>query len=115
KYNDPPDVYSVFVRIVVFFFQAEEGVRERTVAGVQTCALPMWIGKKWRSITGTGKGLSLITGYWNGSAITRISSAGWKPAGRIRSEERRVGKENEGQREAQQKRQDLHHEQEQRK
>lgn len=41
--------------------------------------------KKWRSITGTGKGLSLITGYWNGSAITRISSAGWKPAGRIRS------------------------------
>src|SRR5207248_8557297 len=26
---------------VVFFFQAEDGIRDRTVTGVQTCALPI--------------------------------------------------------------------------
>src|SRR5207248_9151942 len=26
-----------------FFFQAEDGIRDRTVTGVQTCALPIWI------------------------------------------------------------------------
>src|SRR5207248_4048848 len=25
-----------------FFFQAEDGIRDRTVTGVQTCALPIW-------------------------------------------------------------------------
>src|SRR5207248_7935568 len=28
----------------VFFFQAEDGIRDRTVTGVQTCALPIWVG-----------------------------------------------------------------------
>src|SRR5207248_8150329 len=27
--------------IVFFFFQAEDGIRDRTVTGVQTCALPI--------------------------------------------------------------------------
>src|SRR5207248_7004582 len=26
-----------------FYFQAEDGIRYRTVTGVQTCALPIWI------------------------------------------------------------------------
>src|SRR5207245_7168176 len=26
----------------VFFFQAEDGIRDATVTGVQTCALPIW-------------------------------------------------------------------------
>src|SRR5689334_24705060 len=26
-----------------FFFQAEDGIRDGTVTGVQTCALPIWI------------------------------------------------------------------------
>src|SRR2546430_3402187 len=26
----------------VFFFQAEDGIRDLTVTGVQTCALPIW-------------------------------------------------------------------------
>ena len=25
-----------------FFFQAEDGIRDRLVTGVQTCALPIW-------------------------------------------------------------------------
>src|SRR5699024_12144258 len=28
--------------IFVFFFQAEDGIRDRNVTGVQTCALPIW-------------------------------------------------------------------------
>src|SRR5699024_11988704 len=29
---------------LVFFFQAEDGIRDRNVTGVQTCALPIWGG-----------------------------------------------------------------------
>ena len=28
--------------LVVFFFQAEDGIRDHCVTGVQTCALPIW-------------------------------------------------------------------------
>src|SRR5207237_1922759 len=28
----------------VFFFQAEDGIRDSSVTGVQTCALPIWNG-----------------------------------------------------------------------
>src|SRR5437867_3539326 len=31
----------MFVSFVFFFFQAEDGIRDRTVTGVQTCALPI--------------------------------------------------------------------------
>src|SRR5256886_9225649 len=27
----------------LFFFQAEDGIRDLTVTGVQTCALPIWL------------------------------------------------------------------------
>src|SRR6266536_4095264 len=30
--------------IVFFFFQAEDGIRDPLVTGVQTCALPIWAG-----------------------------------------------------------------------
>src|SRR2546430_6155481 len=33
-----------------FFFQAEDGIRDLTVTGVQTCALPIY----WRERPGTG-------------------------------------------------------------
>src|SRR5437867_258486 len=36
---------SVFLFLFVFFFfQAEDGIRDRTVTGVQTCALPICRG-----------------------------------------------------------------------
>src|SRR5699024_11584518 len=35
--------YVVRVVVVVFFFQAEDGIRYRNVTGVQTCALPISI------------------------------------------------------------------------
>src|SRR2546430_10788868 len=31
--------------LTYFFFQAEDGIRDLTVTGVQTCALPIWIGE----------------------------------------------------------------------
>src|SRR6202158_70842 len=30
----------------IFFFQAEDGIRDPVVTGVQTCALPIWIGSR---------------------------------------------------------------------
>src|SRR2546430_125820 len=30
-----------FIAAVIFFFQAEDGIRDLTVTGVQTCALPI--------------------------------------------------------------------------
>src|SRR5256886_477988 len=32
---------SVFITLSFFFFQAEDGIRDLTVTGVQTCALPI--------------------------------------------------------------------------
>src|SRR3990170_7395685 len=32
------------VYLVFFFFQAEDGIRDDLVTGVQTCALPIWPG-----------------------------------------------------------------------
>ena len=31
----------------VFFFQAEDGIRDYKVTGVQTCALPICDGAEW--------------------------------------------------------------------
>src|SRR2546430_7199721 len=34
--------------VVIFFFQAEDGIRDLTVTGVQTCALPIYLEIAWR-------------------------------------------------------------------
>src|SRR2546427_7307399 len=34
--------YSYFLQLFFFFFQAEDGIRDLTVTGVQTCALPIF-------------------------------------------------------------------------
>src|SRR5205085_4985261 len=80
-----------------FFFQAEDGIRDLTVTGVQTCALP--ISCRFESDLGargrTRTDMALRPGDFKSHAST-IS-----PPGRAqdmvgemeRSEERRVGKE----------------------
>src|SRR2546430_13104831 len=40
--------------IVFFFFQAEDGIRDLTVTGVQTCALPILFGRLFHSSEDTG-------------------------------------------------------------
>src|SRR2546430_4054327 len=36
-----PDLVAVVSKLFFFFFQAEDGIRDLTVTGVQTCALPI--------------------------------------------------------------------------
>src|SRR2546430_4528408 len=45
---------SLFRPVWVFFFQAEDGIRDLTVTGVQTCALPISVGPDdfWRRRSG---------------------------------------------------------------
>src|SRR5256885_11393611 len=73
-----------------FFFQAEDGIRDYKVTGVQTCALPILTVEKIaapfprRSLT---MSCSRRKGPRSGSR--RLSTSSWVD----RSEERRVGKE----------------------
>src|SRR5256885_10906537 len=39
-----PTAISIHVCMSLFFFQAEDGIRDYKVTGVQTCALPILIG-----------------------------------------------------------------------
>src|SRR5256886_7659979 len=41
-----------------FFFQAEDGIRDLTVTGVQTCALPIYLGAGARVLRASGDPLS---------------------------------------------------------
>src|SRR5256885_8615827 len=36
--------FQLYVREFFFFFQAEDGIRDLTLTGVQTCALPIYLG-----------------------------------------------------------------------
>src|SRR2546429_3400151 len=38
-----PRCFSSFLTLCFFFFQAEDGIRDVAVTGVQTCALPIWL------------------------------------------------------------------------
>src|SRR6266581_3900782 len=62
-----------------FFFQAEDGIRDGRVTGVQTCALPI------SRAMSSGGGVAGAGALSSPAVIFRITSA--------RSEERRVGKE----------------------
>ena len=84
-----------------FFFQAEDGIRDTSVTGVQTCALPIY--EKW-SVKKAGALLQRERGSIKSGALPQremgIIKSGGAAAARIgkykkrgRSEERRVGKE----------------------
>src|SRR5205085_7258242 len=89
-------LYMIYV--FFFFFQAEDGIRDLTVTGVQTCALPISGTPSMyylylcvicvyvmglRPSTNYGKGTGLEYGWSTPSCLSRL----------LRSEERRVGKE----------------------
>src|SRR2546423_10534104 len=80
---------------VFFFFQAEDGIRDKLVTGVQTCALPISKRKRggaqrWRGRdTPPNHGKSVHEfGDRGRRALAHSSTGRWS-----RSEERRVGKE----------------------
>src|SRR5437762_12963804 len=82
-----------------FFFQAEDGIRDTSVTGVQTCALPILYSANNRRTVSVRKPMSRGGGM--ARALKRFSdcspSTGRSGAScqrrRFRSEERRVGKE----------------------
>src|SRR3712207_8227438 len=90
--------------MLFFFFQAEDGIRDIGVTGVQTCALPIWLA---------ARALAVVRRWWGGGRVGAagpvlpralvvarsgggggpVGAAGHHPAQPRRSEERRVGKE----------------------
>ena len=45
----------------VFFFQAEDGIRDWSVTGVQTCALPIWMTLKLLGVSNLKSTLKIMT------------------------------------------------------
>src|SRR5689334_24690233 len=95
-------IFYYLLLFFFFFFQAEDGIRDGTVTGVQTCALPI---SELATLSialvvvvdKNGKVLGKVLGR-NGSALMRGDDLGavyplMKQAVNKRSEERRVGKE----------------------
>src|SRR5437764_15250551 len=75
--------------MIIFFFQAEDGIRDTSVTGVQTCALP---------ISAEALAPKLVQDFV-GLGPDKIRAVDWNIApvrdwyAKHRSEERRVGKE----------------------
>src|SRR5207249_8169378 len=89
-----------------FFFQAEDGIRDRNVTGVQTCALPILAVEGVRRVQDPlHVYLDLVLGYEFPEVQEPLVAGHLHPlrrygyvavqivAGVVRSEERRVGKE----------------------
>src|SRR5207302_7518136 len=87
-------VLFFYVFFFFFFFQAEDGIRDFHVTGVQTCALPIYDGRtSFLSLSGPpGRTRQRKK---RGTAIIRIDHPRSRSIGLYtdRSEERRVGKE----------------------
>src|SRR2546421_6780625 len=94
----------IFITICIFFFffQAEDGIRDLIVTGVQTCALPIWrlrdAGRQANAWAAAYRELLVETS--RRSTMSDNPSdvfAGWQATEwkrtQDRSEERRVGKE----------------------
>src|SRR5438874_10497901 len=78
---------------VIFFFQAEDGIRDLYVTGVQTCALPIFT-ERW----GLPRVTLVAAPNWSFATLPQSAYTVGRPLGpvgfcRVRSEERRVGKE----------------------
>src|SRR5207248_4596810 len=48
-----------YIFFFFFFFQAEDGIRDRTVTGVQTCALPIYLDG-WRARDASHRGRAAL-------------------------------------------------------
>src|SRR2546430_3696465 len=95
---------EILVGVSFFFFQAEDGIRDLTVTGVQTCALPISCGTAFVIIRGSNEFALAKTpaqGRAEADPHPRLGpdgdGAATEPSGTEgddqRSEERRVGKE----------------------
>src|SRR5688572_31417231 len=102
----PGNSVATIFRAPGFFFQAEDGIRDLTVTGVQTCALPIWATtasstcppRNCSPTTSPPNALARSTprrrhpNPWPPETPTGTTTRPVFPAG-PRSEERRVGQE----------------------
>src|SRR3712207_7274059 len=81
----------------VFFFQAEDGIRDIGVTGVQTCALPISMvcsgGTTWPLAVVSRNTVQPCSPAWACSSWMNVLNSVSEAARSPRSEERRVGKE----------------------
>src|SRR5688572_32251073 len=82
-------ILFIFLFFFFFFFQAEDGIRDLTVTGVQTCALPISLQRDGER--GTARARIELAGAREEHAVLRHRIDDERKA--ERSEERRVGKE----------------------
>src|SRR5256885_8056725 len=112
---DRSDDQGVGNLAVCFFFQAEDGIRDYKVTGVQTCALPIFSRPSDSGVTSssstpltspartapwiaaptatTSSGLTPLCGSLSKISVTICWTRGIRVEPPTRSEERRVGKE----------------------
>src|SRR5690349_23738264 len=78
-----------------FFFQAEDGIRDLYVTGVQTCALPICPASRRRSTSSRPVSWKEFGNRFTttGSPSRGATGSATCPISARRSEERRVGKE----------------------
>src|SRR5205823_8234979 len=93
---------SRYITLVFFFFQAEDGIRDKLVTGVQTCALPIYqhhrshLAARDRRAHGrelAADGAGTVRAGCAGHGVREIRNSRARPRRDSRSEERRVGKE----------------------
>src|SRR5688572_32396222 len=82
-------IFLFFFFFFFFFFQAEDGIRDLTVTGVQTCALPIWDQAGFPHRRGSSDRAARLRSFPGSGGTTFIGRSANAP----RSEERRVGKE----------------------
>src|SRR2546427_2010832 len=79
--------------VFFFFFQAEDGIRDLTVTGVQTCALPIFDPKQSDQWPAKRHNSRCNIMFADGHAESARRQDVVDPKNFQRSEERRVGKE----------------------
>src|SRR2546427_8837919 len=89
-FYDILSMYLYLSSIFFFFFQAEDGIRDLTVTGVQTCALPISNRSASDGARNPRPAETRHAPWWVSSSAP---SRGLTTAESPRSEERRVGKE----------------------
>src|SRR5256886_11882758 len=89
-----------YVTVFFFFFQAEDGIRDLTVTGVQTCALPIWLILQCAGTADVVDGVNFarsngleVAVRGGGHSVAGLSSSNGGMLIDLRSEERRVGEE----------------------
>src|SRR2546422_5816496 len=79
-----------------FFFQAEDGIRDVAVTGVQTCALPIFPSIRWRPDPAAECWSMLRLGYselsWDHSASAKISTSPYRSKALLASPMHLVGR-----------------------